>query len=80
MCFEEMKQLASTLSKGFPQVHIDFYEVDDKVYFGEMTFFHWTGMTPFDPEEWDYTFGSWINLPYRPGDNHFYQWSNWWRC
>lgn len=66
MCFEEMKQLASTLSKGFPQVRIDFYEVDDKVYFGEMTFFHWTGMTPFDPEEWDYTFGSWINLPYRP--------------
>lgn len=27
-----------------------------------MTFFHWSGMTPFEPEEWDYKFGSWIDL------------------
>lgn len=63
VCFEEMKQLASELSKGIPEVRIDLYEADGKVYFGEMTFFHWSGMTPFDPEEWDYTFGSWIKLP-----------------
>ena len=63
VCFEEMKQLAAKLSKGYPHVRVDFYEVDGKVYFGEMTFFHWSGMTPFVPEEWDYTFGSWIKLP-----------------
>lgn len=63
VCFEEMKKLAATLSKGIPQVRIDFYEIRGKVYFGEMTFFHWSGMTPFVPEEWDYKFGSWINLP-----------------
>lgn len=63
VCFEEMKKLAAKLSKGFPQVRIDFYEVDGKTYFGEMTFFHWSGMTPFEPEEWDYKFGSWIKLP-----------------
>lgn len=61
--FELMKKLASKLSKGFPHVRVDFYEVDGKVYFGEMTFFHWSGMTPFVPEKWDYTFGSWIKLP-----------------
>ncbi len=61
--FELMKQLAAKLSKGMPQARIDFYEVDGKVYFGEVTYFHWSGLTPFVPEEWDYTFGSWIRLP-----------------
>ena len=58
-----MKRLASVLSKGFPEVRVDFYEVDGKVYFGEMTFFHFGGLMPFRPDEWDYTFGSWITLP-----------------
>ena len=35
---------------------------DRKVYFGELTFFHWSGMTAFDPIEWDYKFGEWIDL------------------
>jgi hypothetical protein len=61
--FEEMKQLAAKLSKGIPQVRVDFYEIQGKVYFGEMTFFHWSGMVPFKPAQWDYTFGSWIKLP-----------------
>ena len=34
-----------------------------KILFGEMTFFHWSGLMPFEPEEWDYKFGSWIELP-----------------
>lgn len=34
----QMIKAASDLSKGFPQVRIDFYEVDGKLYFGEMTF------------------------------------------
>lgn len=61
--FELMKQLASKLSEGIPQVRVDFYEVNGRVYFGEITFSHWGGMVPFEPEEWDYTFGSWITLP-----------------
>lgn len=63
VCFEEMKELASKLSKGIPHVRVDFYEVDGQVYFGEMTYSHWGGMRPFEPEEWDYTFGSWIKIP-----------------
>lgn len=63
VCFEEMKVLASKLSKGFPHVRVDFYEVDGHVYFGELTFFHHTGMVPFEPEEWDYRFGEMITLP-----------------
>lgn len=61
--FEKMKQLAAQLSKGIPHVRVDFYEVNGQVYFGEFTFSHWGGMTPFEPEEWDYLFGKWIKLP-----------------
>ena len=61
--FELMKQLAEKLSAGIPCLRVDFYEVDGKVFFGELTFTHWSGMKPFEPEEWDYKFGSWIKLP-----------------
>ena len=61
--FEKMVDIARKLSKGLPHVRIDLYDVNGHIYFGEITFFHWSGMMPFVPEEWDYKFGSWITLP-----------------
>lgn len=61
--FEEMKQIAAKLSKEVPHVRVDLYNINGSIYFGELTFSHWSGMVPFVPEEWDYTFGSWIKLP-----------------
>lgn len=61
--FEKMKELAAKLSEGLPQVRVDFYNINGDIYFGELTFFHHGGVIPFHPEEWDYTFGSWIKLP-----------------
>lgn len=61
-CFDEMICLAKILSQGIKQVRVDFYEINGRVYFGEMTFSHWSGMVPFKPEEWDYKFGEWIKL------------------
>ena len=61
--FEEMKELARILSEGTPQLRVDFYEANGKVYFGEMTFFHCSGFCKFSPEEWNKKFGDWINLP-----------------
>ena len=61
-CFEEMKRLALALAEGIDQVRVDFYEVNGKVYFGELTFSHYSGFTPFVPEEWDYKFGEWIHI------------------
>lgn len=61
--FEQMKLLAAKLSQGIPHVRVDFYDVEGHVYFGEMTFFHWSGMTPFEPDEWDYKFGECLKLP-----------------
>lgn len=61
--YEKMIRLAESLSVGIPHVRVDFYEVGEKVYFGEMTFSHWSGMKPFEPEVWDRIFGDWISLP-----------------
>lgn len=61
--FELMKELAAKLSADTPQLRVDFYEVDGRVYFGEMTFFHCSGMIPFHPEQWDQIFGDWVILP-----------------
>lgn len=60
--FEKMKMLAAKLSEGIPHVRIDFYEVNEHVYFGEMTFFHWSGFVKFEPEEWDYKLGKMLDL------------------
>lgn len=61
--FEQMKKLAEIISANLYQARIDFYEVDGQIYFGEITFFHYSGFTPFEPTEWDSIFGEWIKLP-----------------
>ena len=61
--FEQMKALASKLSKGLPEVRVDLYEVNGRIYFGEYTFFHHGGMVPFHPDEWDFIWGEQIHLP-----------------
>lgn len=62
-CFEQMKELAEKLSEGIPQVRIDFYNVNGRVYFGEYTLYHWAGLTTFTPDEWDYKIGEMLELP-----------------
>lgn len=61
--FPEMLEVARKLSANIPHVRVDLYNVNGNIYFGEMTFFHWSGMTPFEPEEWDYKFGEYLKLP-----------------
>lgn len=57
-----MKRYAAMLSKGYPQMRVDFYGVNGDVYIGEISLFHWSGFKPFEPEEWDKIFGQWIKL------------------
>lgn len=61
--FEKMVELAQKLSNGIPHVRVDLYEIGSKIYFGEMTLFHWSGLEPFNPQKWDYEFGNWLQLP-----------------
>lgn len=61
--FEQMKEYARILSKGFKHVRVDFYLVDGKVYVGEFTFHHDGGLFSFIPDEYDYKFGQLFNNP-----------------
>lgn len=61
--YEEMIRIAEKLSEGFPHMRVDLYNIYGKIYFGEMTLHHASGMSPFKPESWDYTFGEWLELP-----------------
>ena len=61
--FEQMKKLAAELSAGYPHVRVDLYEINGKIYFGEMTLYHYSGTVPFEPESWDKVMGEWIELP-----------------
>ena len=60
--YEEMVQLSERLSREMPLVRVDLYEINQKVYFGEMTLFPGSGLETFQPEEWDYKLGEWIDL------------------
>lgn len=61
--FETMWSLAEKLSANQSFLRVDFYDVNGQIYFGELTFFPTSGMGGFNPEAWDYTFGSWIKSP-----------------
>lgn len=63
--FEQMKALAAKLSEGLPEVRVDLYEVDGRIYFGEYTFFHHDAIIPFHPDKWDFIWGEQIHLPER---------------
>ena len=60
---EEMLELSRILSKEFPHVRVDFYIVEGKVIFGELTFFHGDGLYKFNPPEFEKEMGDWIELP-----------------
>ncbi len=60
--FERMIEIARKLSQPFPMCRVDLYNLDGKIYFGEMTFYHGGCCQEITPEEWDRKIGSWIDL------------------
>lgn len=60
--FEEMIRFAEKLSSGFKEIRVDLYLCNDKIYFGELTFFDGSGFEKIIPESFDVMFGKWINL------------------
>ena len=61
--YGEMIQLAKKLSARFPFVRVDFYYVENHIYFGELTFFPTSGMGEFHPKEWNQKIGELLVLP-----------------
>jgi len=61
--FEKMKEFAALLSEGFAFVRVDFFEVDEQLYMGEMTFTPMGGTGKFEPKDWDFRLGEMLMLP-----------------
>ena len=59
---DELIALCRKLSEGRPFLRTDFYIVNNRIYFGELTFFHGSGLELFTPQEFDEQLGSWITL------------------
>lgn len=61
-CYDEMLELARKLSAGFKHVRVDFFQVNGRVYFGELTLTHFAGYHRFQPESYDRLFGTYLHL------------------
>lgn len=57
---QEMADVARVLSKDFPYVRVDLYNIGGKIVFGELTFYDGSGYCAFDPDEYDFHVGSYF--------------------
>ena len=64
----QMIEISRRLSKPFPFVRVDFYDLEDKIYIGELTFYPGGGLNLFSPKEWDNKFGEMLLLPTERGE------------
>lgn len=60
--FGQMKELAEILAHDFPHIRVDFYDVNEKIYFGELTFFPDAGFDNEFTKDWDLKLGELIKL------------------
>ncbi|HPU02027.1 MAG TPA: ATP-grasp fold amidoligase family protein [Bacillota bacterium] len=60
---EELLYYSRKLSSKFIHARIDFYIVNNKIYFGEITFTHGAGFSKINPFSFNVEMGSHINLP-----------------
>ena len=56
--FDEMIDVAKKLSEDFKYVRVDLYNIDGRIYFGELTFCHGSGWEPLSSKEADFLLGS----------------------
>ncbi|WP_339654716.1 ATP-grasp fold amidoligase family protein [uncultured Maribacter sp.] len=59
---DKMLELSKKLASPFDYARIDWYDVNDKIYFGEITFHHDSGTRLIEPIEWDYKLGEILKL------------------
>lgn len=60
--FAEMIEIAEKLSGDIPFLRVDLYEIDEQIYFSELTFYPCSGLMVTEPEEWDAMLGEWLDL------------------
>ena len=60
---EKMLEIAKVLSEEFPAVRVDLYSIKGKIYFGELTFFPWSGYVQYTPDSFDFVLGKKFTFP-----------------
>ena len=61
--FSEMIEISRILSKDFPAVRVDLYNIKGQIIFGELTFYPWSGYVQFTPDKFDFELGNKFSLP-----------------
>lgn len=54
------RRLAALVNNAF--VRVDLYDMHGRIYFGEYTFYPGAGFDKFEPQEWDFILGDWIDI------------------
>ena len=67
--FNKMIEISKILAKDFALVRVDFYDIEDKLYIGELTFTPTGGFAKYTPREYDYEFGEFLDLSKIPEEN-----------
>lgn len=62
LVLDDMLECAKKLAKGFQEVRVDFYIINGKLYFGEMTFFSGAGFSRYKPREFEFEMGDKLNI------------------
>ena len=60
---QDMLSLAAQLAEPFPHCRVDFYIVDERIIFGELTFFPESGFGRFHPQQMEVELGAALTLP-----------------
>lgn len=58
--FEKMLEVARTLSADLPHVRVDLYNIDGRIFFGELTFYDGSGYFHYEPDSFDFEAGSYF--------------------
>ena len=64
--FDKLKDYAAKLAKGHAYMRVDLYDVNDTIYFSELTFYPGSGYTELEPAIWDEKLGDMLELPSKP--------------
>lgn len=68
---DEMKDICRKLAKDISFVRVDLYVIDDRKYFGELTFYPTSGFGVFTPDEWNDRLGDLLTLPNATGGGKY---------
>ncbi len=68
---DEMLDIARRLSSNKPHVRVDLYNINNHIYFGELTLYTGSEFIPFNPREYDNKLGNLLTLPNAIGGDKY---------